>query len=46
MFLSAAEVRVGGCLERVGGCLQLDSLGEIGRFSIRVLVRARVLVDS
>ncbi|CAL8348688.1 unnamed protein product [Boreogadus saida] len=24
MFLSAAEVRVGGCLERVGGCLQLD----------------------
>ena len=27
MFLSAAEVRVGGCLERVGGCLQPDSLG-------------------
>ena len=25
MFLSAAEVRVGGCLERVGGCLQPDS---------------------
>ena len=24
MFLSAAEVRVGGCLERVGGCLQPD----------------------
>ncbi|CAL8280682.1 unnamed protein product [Boreogadus saida] len=28
MFLSAAEVRVGGCLERVGGCLQLDSLAQ------------------
>ena len=27
MFLSAAEVPVGGCPERVGGCLQLDSLG-------------------
>ena len=28
MFLSAAEVPVGGCPERVGGCLQLDSLAK------------------
>ena len=36
MFLSAAEVRVGGCLERVGGCLQPDPSRDIDKHFIRL----------